>query len=1365
MRTLRLLLLLAGCSLALPTLASAEPVRVVPKYQVRGDVIDDPVQVKGERKAFEAAYEHYRIAAKEYRDEVREFIAREVGSRQKNISSSYQGQIDGLDQQQFDLRRDAIARLESFIYRHRDHETYTPDTLFRLAELYYEDTIASYNRSQDNFQREMDLYNRGKLLDPPNDVDRDFSRSIAIYKYLHWVPDGTAMTALSGKLEGLVLEKRWPNYKFSDVAMYLQGYCEYEGGDIDKSIATLSQLEAHYPKSTYISEAWLRVGEMYFDQSEFEQAAGAYQHAAERAFATNDFKNYSLALYKLGWSNFQLYKYPEAVRWFQKLIEFEDANADKIKQEKDRIDLRKEAIEYLAKSLAEPSWDDDGCDDFGNEDAKTACLTLDPRLRPRLYVASVLEPRFDDFPDWRKGLQGEAVKRLETNFEARNAVRKDLMNGKPYTYDILVTYGNTLFDQAQDDYYRQAVLVLGYVIEHWPVARESQALQRKIIRAVDILAAAAAGYAKQLERDKNDKNAQLGFIMAVADQDRQVVERRKYLAMFAKGSPWYEKWGSDKDLAAQVDDTVGRVRLDFAQLIHQQAQNLRRSGNEEAALAKYAEAATEYEKLLKDDPESPNAYELAWTLAETLFFAGKRCDALRTKDGSLMLVKDTDDQLVPFPAAAMGTLKTSCEYMKKSVAYYSMVRDWKGAHTRGEDGKPEDFKEQASFSAILASSLVLNARAAYPVGDAERLDAKEIPELRPSSKADEAEVEANKDAEVLVHVKPRVIDPATVEWLLAVDGYITANPVNPKEDPERIQKLALQAAELLYKNRQFDPNKESVTPRTAAEFWAARSRFWWLIQKYPISSQANEAYKDLIESYVIEHDYAEMDRATKYGDEHKIGNEIDRKKTRDAITEVGLGAMAKAANDLFSKAEQKVEAAEKVSNPEETGRALAEARATYEKSGDLYYELRNKITKGEKDYTSRQKAALMNAVRAYYRAEKWDECEKVLKFAEDMVRNADTKDPKEKDLNVKRLQEIIETRVDLEYKFFHIPEAIADYRLLYDSDPTGKKAAAYLKSAADLSYFNSNWDLAIQLDKQLVKNFDKDPKQREIVQKTAWRIQEDYQKKGDINGQIGALEEFITRYQTDKTMSGRVFRAYGMIADIYEGRGDRKNSEKMYHRILDAFEKGGFEKNGGAEASAAAQSAYMLMKGRYDQFMTMKLVENTKLPAAKRGPDLQNQLKGMLDIVLGPEKKLKKPDGTMDTSRGGGMFDEYLNSVATFGSRDWSYAAFLNRGRMLQYLARVIYAAPEPQGLTDEQLDEYHNFMDMVGGQIENQAIKSLEAALKDAEAKGVVNQWVADLRKAINQYKPKDYPLLKDEKRLSSDPVGTLPEPDKELR
>jgi hypothetical protein len=704
--------------------------------------------------------------------------------------------------------------------------------------------------------------------------------------------------------------------------------------------------------------------------------------------------------------------------------------------------------------------------------------------------------------------------------------------------------------------------------------------------------------------------------------------------------------------------------------------------------------------------------------------------------------------------------------MRKSVDYYVMVRDWKGQRTLGEDGKPMDYQEQGAFSALLASQLVLAARGAYPPMDAERLDSKEVPELRPSLEQDTAEVEANKDKEGVARVTPRNIDPVTVDWLLSVDAYIHDNPVNPKEDPQRIQKFALQAAEVLYKNRQFDLNKALVTPRTGAEFWSARERLWWLIRKYPTSPQASEAYKDLLETFFIEHDYAALDEARKYGDEHAIGDAKERDEIRRTVIEVSLGNIAGDAKNTYERAEKRAAEADKLTNPEEAGKVLAEVRSTYKRAGDIFYNLRTSITPEQKDYISRQKQALMNAVRAYYRAEAWDDCEKVLKEAEDKVRNAKADDAVEKKKNIERLQEIIETRVELEYKFFHIPEAIADFRSLYDTDTKGDKAAYYLGNAADLAFYNSNWDLAIQLDRQIVARFESDPKQRELVRKSASRISQTYQKKGDINGQIAALEEFITHYEKDKTMSGQVFRNYAAIADIYEGRGDRKSADKLYNRIVDAFNKGGFEKSGGPEATAAAQAQFRLMEPRYNAFMAMKIVENPKLAPAKRGIDMQNQVKAMLDIVVGAEKKTKNAQtGEMETARTGGMFEEYANSVGGYNSQNWSYAAYLYRGKMLQYLARAIYAAPEPQGLNDTELEEYHNILDAYGGQMENQAIKSLEAAIKDADAKGAVNQWVTDLRKAINQYKPKDYPLLKDEKRLTLDPVGTLTEPDKDLR
>jgi hypothetical protein len=85
--------------------------------------------------------------------------------------------------------------------------------------------------------------------------------------------------------------------------------------------------------------------------------------------------------------------------------------------------------------------------------------------------------------------------------------------------------------------------------------------------------------------------------------------------------------------------------------------------------------------------------------------------------------------------------------------------------------------------------------------------------------------------------------------------------------------------------------------------------------------------------------------------------------------------------------------------------------------------------------------------------------------------------------------------------------------------------------------------------------------------------------------------------------------------------------------------------------------------------------------------------------------------------------------------------------------------------MSPDEEEEYLNALEQFGKPIEDQALRSFVSALSDAESKGVVNQWVTELRKAVNRYKPKEYPLLKDEKRLVADPAGTLLQPDRELR
>ncbi len=1355
----------------------AGPMRRMPDY--RGDAgtaIDDPARMRGEQAAFEAAYKAYKEAAAEFRDEVREFIQDEIVQRQKKVAGLYQTQIDKIDDEQTKLRKEAIERLEAFIFRHREHDKYTPDALFRLAELYFEDSNDEFNKSFDNYDKNLDLYNRGKLLDPPTEKEKEFSRSVAVYKYLHWVPQGTRMEPLSGRLAGVVLPKRWPDYRNADAALYLQGYCEAEMGLTDKAIATLSSLQKHYPKSTYIAEAWLRVGELYFEDNEFEQAADAYKQAAD----TKDPKMYGLALYKLGWSYFQMYRYPEAVAWFQTLIEYYDeelprkraeakAKGETIAEDAQGGNLRKEAVEYLAKSLAEPTWDDDGCDDFGSEDSKGDCAMVHPRLRPRLYTSSVLEPDLKGFENWQSSFQGEPLAGLQRAVAGRADVRKRLSNGKPYVREILMEYGKALMDQAEDEYYRQGVLVLSHVVDKWPMEREAQALQKQIIRAVDLLASAYVSYQMELTKKPTNVEAQLGLELAKEAMDRQITERRKYLNMFSPGTPWYEKWGGDRELATQVQEMLAEVRMQFAQLIHSQAQQMRIAGQEEAAIAKYAEAAAEYETLFKADPASENAYRLAYTIADVYFFSGKRCDGMRNVDGDQKgeLVLTKEREVMPWPAERVPVIKSACVNLKRSVAYYDIVRDWKGAKGKDEEGKPLDYTEDAAFSSIQANQRVLAARAAYPINDAERLAGRMMPEIAPDEEADDKLVEAVKEAPAPVRVVRQDLDRSVIDWIRSVDGYV-ASGVTSKDDPQRREKLNLMAAQLLYKNRHFDPWKEQPHQDLTPEFWSARLRMEFAISEFPRTKASKSALQDLLTSYRMEADIDGM-KAIR----NKYAEQLDKADIEDIdkkLRTIYLGAIAKRAEALEKEGETALAEANQATDPAQAFQLHEKSRKLYERAADEYKRLRS-----ETDDINLKKQILVNARVLYYRAEKWDQVFESLDLAEQILREAldkkksdDGKPLTQKQLDDSRkaLIDVVDTRAKLQFQFFRVPEAIANFREVYKLDPEGQKGIDGLLNAARLAFRNSEYDLAIQLDEEVVRRFSKDSKKKDTVDEANWRITESYQKKGNQDDHIRSLFTYVERYKNDRSQSGTVFKALQSIARMYRARGDKKKEFALWTQLIADFDKGGFQRTGGPEATAAAEGQFWLMEPRYNDFLKTKLQPNPKSSAGAQIKQLQTQLRAMLDTVLGTETKKKNPDtGQEYMVRDGGLYKEYLEKVALYGSQNWSYAAMLYRAQALQHLARTIYGVQPPNDLTEEEEEAYAEQIEAVGAQIENQAIKSLEAALKDAEAKGAVNEWVAKLRAAINKYKPADYPLLKEAKTIMADPQGTPPSLDKELR
>ncbi|MBC7795211.1 MAG: hypothetical protein H7Z43_16020, partial [Clostridia bacterium] len=76
--------------------------------------------------------------SQEYRDSTKQLIERKYQDKRALLSQSYDDVIVQLERDQRIRRDDAIARFEVFIKQYPNHLRYTPDAMFRLAELYFE---------------------------------------------------------------------------------------------------------------------------------------------------------------------------------------------------------------------------------------------------------------------------------------------------------------------------------------------------------------------------------------------------------------------------------------------------------------------------------------------------------------------------------------------------------------------------------------------------------------------------------------------------------------------------------------------------------------------------------------------------------------------------------------------------------------------------------------------------------------------------------------------------------------------------------------------------------------------------------------------------------------------------------------------------------------------------------------------------------------------------------------------------------------------------------------------------------------------------------------------------------------------------
>ncbi|MEL6186559.1 MAG: tetratricopeptide repeat protein, partial [Myxococcota bacterium] len=221
-------------------------------------------------------------------------------------------------------RNEAIEELQKLIPV--ASESRKPEMTFRLAELYWEKSKYEYTLEMEAFEAaHAEWRDAGSPGRPPK--RRVFLRQSERIK----------TTAL--RLYERVL-KTSPTYPRNDEVLFYLGYNEYEAGNARRAVAHYWRLIKQFPESKLKAQAYLQLGEHFFNSNDVRRAQSAY----ERALATGEAQIANYARYKLAWCDYNVEDYDAGISKLKKVIDVSDAAGDSR-----AIELKSEALRDLAR--------------------------------------------------------------------------------------------------------------------------------------------------------------------------------------------------------------------------------------------------------------------------------------------------------------------------------------------------------------------------------------------------------------------------------------------------------------------------------------------------------------------------------------------------------------------------------------------------------------------------------------------------------------------------------------------------------------------------------------------------------------------------------------------------------------------------------------------------------------------------------------------------------------------------------------------------------------------------------------------------------------------------------------------------------
>ena len=257
---------------------------------------------------------------------------RAVAAEDKPLSPVLEQAIVEKEKQVVIARHEAIGLLEAYL-RDSTHSREQAEALYKLAELYWEDSKAAYLERMGRYQAAVTACHNDhgecpKVPRRPPTVD--LAQAQSVYD---------------------LLIREYPKFRKIDTVTYLYAFSLRDQGKTADAVKYFQQILDRFPRSRYIADAWMAIGEhRFYNQQNYRTSLEAYEQVLRHPKS----ELYDLALFKTAWCYWKLGDTTRSAQRFKDVLDLSKKKAGASDTEQKRAaELQGQALDYLVELFTE----------------------------------------------------------------------------------------------------------------------------------------------------------------------------------------------------------------------------------------------------------------------------------------------------------------------------------------------------------------------------------------------------------------------------------------------------------------------------------------------------------------------------------------------------------------------------------------------------------------------------------------------------------------------------------------------------------------------------------------------------------------------------------------------------------------------------------------------------------------------------------------------------------------------------------------------------------------------------------------------------------------------------------------------------